>query len=100
MCVLVHLHDCLCTFYIPSVLFLLQFIAIETCSLQVVGVVASGRTSTSCGVSCGSRGAKELHYVLRVLAPVACRQPYLFPEVVSESLRIQIPATIKSGVYC
>ena len=43
------------------------------------------------GVDQGSMGSKELHYILRVLCPAACRNPELFVEVVGSTLRVALP---------
>ena len=50
-----------------------------------------GSGSNTAGVAQGSMGSKEMHYVLRVLGPAACRCPDLFVEVAKESLQIAIP---------
>ena len=50
-----------------------------------------GSGSSTAGVAQGSMGSKEMHYVLRVLGPAACRCPELFTEVAKESLQIAIP---------
>ena len=49
-----------------------------------------GVGSTICGVSQGSEGTKELHYILRVLTPAACRSPQLFTEIAKSSLAIDV----------
>ena len=66
-----------------------------------------GSGSNTAGVAQGSMGSKEMHYVLRVLGPAACRCPELFTEVARESLQIAIPhpSAIPSGrmgmnVFC
>ena len=50
-----------------------------------------GSGSSSAGVATGSVGSKEMHYVLRVLGPAACRCPELFMDVARESLQIALP---------
>ena len=50
-----------------------------------------GSGSNTAGVAQGSMGSKEMHYVLRVLGPAACRCSELFTEVAKESLQIAIP---------
>jgi E3 ubiquitin-protein ligase HUWE1 len=70
----------------------------NTCLFQVVKKVTSGSGSSASGVSQGSMGSKELHYVLRVLGPAACRHPQLFTEVVKSILRIALPPPPKRGM--
>ena len=41
-------------------------------------------------MSTGASTCKELHYLLRVLAPIACRSPSLFVEVAKNILRVDI----------
>jgi len=41
---------------------------------------------------------KELHYLLRVLAPVACRNPELFVEVAKDVLRVDIAFVTRRGI--
>ncbi|CAL4102721.1 unnamed protein product, partial [Meganyctiphanes norvegica] len=43
-------------------------------------------------------GAKELHYLLRVLAPAACRDPELFTEITQQTLRIDLNMTLKRNL--
>ena len=50
------------------------------------------------GVDQGSMGSKELHYILRVLCPAACRNPELFKEVAASTLRVALPPP-KRGIY-
>ena len=50
-----------------------------------------GSGSNIAGVAQGSIGCKEMHYVLRVLGPAACRCPELFADVAKESLRVALP---------
>lgn len=45
----------------------------------------------------GIIGSKELHYVLRVLGPAACRNPELFSAVAKSTLRIALPPPSKRG---
>ena len=45
----------------------------------------------------GGGGLKEMHYVLRVLTPAACRSPTLFSEVTRSILRIALPPPAKRG---
>lgn len=52
--------------------------------------------STACS-SNGSVGSKELHYLLRVLAPAACRNPQVFVDVTCSILRVALPAPSKRG---
>jgi E3 ubiquitin-protein ligase HUWE1 len=60
-------------------------------------IAASGTGSSTAGVAVGSIGSKELHYVLRVLSPAACRHPKLFTDVAKASLRIALPPPGKRG---
>ncbi len=46
-----------------------------------------------CGVLLGSIGSRELHYVLRKLGPLACREEAVFDEAVRSILRIALPMT-------
>jgi E3 ubiquitin-protein ligase HUWE1 len=64
---------------------------------QVVRSATSGAGSSLCGVAPGSFGSKELHYVLRVLSPAACRNPQVFLEVAKSVLRISILTPPKRG---
>ena len=57
-----------------------------------------GAGSGLCGVSQGSVGTKELHYVLRVLTPSACRSPKLFAECAKSALQINLPPPAKRGM--
>jgi len=41
---------------------------------------------------------KELHYLLRVLAPVACRAPDLFVDVAKDILRVDINFVTRRGI--
>lgn len=43
-------------------------------------------------------GAKELHYLLRLLAPAACRDPQLFTEITQQCLRIDLNMTLKRNL--
>lgn len=43
-------------------------------------------------------GAKELHYLLRLLAPAACRDPHLFTEITQQCLRIDLNMTLKRNL--
>ncbi len=60
--------------------------------LQVISSTANrGVGSTMCGVTSGSMGARELHYVLRVLGPTACRDEQLFLDSAKSLLKIALP---------
>ena len=48
-------------------------------------------------MSSGASTCKELHYLLRVLAPVACRSPSLFVEVAKNILRVDINCVTRRG---
>ncbi|XP_076109103.1 E3 ubiquitin-protein ligase HUWE1-like isoform X2 [Mytilus galloprovincialis] len=69
--------------------------SLRYCMEKVVKKVTSGSGSSTSGVSQGSMGSKELHYVLRVLGPAACRHPELFTEVVKSILRVALPPPAK-----
>ena len=71
---------------------------IQECLLQVIKSVCSGSGSSVTGVSQRSVGAKEMHYVLRVLGPAACRNPELFSELAKEIMRIALPPPSKRGL--
>ena len=43
-------------------------------------------------------GSKELHYLLRLLAPAACRHPQLFMEITQQCLRIDLNMTLKRNL--
>ena len=65
--------------------------------LKVIKSVCSGSGSSLSGVSQRSVGAKEMHYVLRVLGPAACRSPALFSELSKEIMRVALPPPSKRG---
>lgn len=58
---------------------------------QVMRNVCAGIGSCQSGVSQGGVGAREMHYVLRVLGPAACRDPELFSQVARDTLQIALP---------
>ncbi|XP_071960908.1 E3 ubiquitin-protein ligase HUWE1-like isoform X2 [Antedon mediterranea] len=65
---------------------------------EVVSTTANhGVGSSSCGVGAGSIGSRELHFVLRVLGPAACRNEAMFLECARNSLRIALPPPPKRG---
>lgn len=57
----------------------------------------SGPGSSVTGVTQGSPGSQELHYVLRVLGPAACRNSELFCDVANDTLRISMLPASKRG---
>ena len=59
--------------------------------------VCAGIGSCQSGVSQGGVGAKEMHYVLRVLGPAACRDPDLFMQVARHTLQINLPQANSRG---
>lgn len=67
---------------------------------QVIKSTCSGAGSSLSGVSQRSVGAKEMHYVLRVLGPAACRNPVLFSELARKCMRIALPPPSKRGTVC
>ncbi|XP_078001474.1 E3 ubiquitin-protein ligase HUWE1-like [Glandiceps talaboti] len=59
---------------------------------KVVRAAATGNIGSSiCGVSAGTIGAKEFHYMMRVLGPAASRNPDLFVDVAKDVLRVALP---------
>ena len=56
--------------------------------------VCAGIGSHQSGVSQGGIGAQEMHYVLRVLGPAACRDPELFTQVARDTLQIALPSSL------
>nr|XP_006822183.1 PREDICTED: E3 ubiquitin-protein ligase HUWE1-like [Saccoglossus kowalevskii] len=59
---------------------------------KVVRTAATGNIGSSiCGVAAGTIGAKELHYIMRVLGPAACHNPDLFVDVAKVILRVALP---------
>ena len=62
--------------------------------------VCAGMGSCQSGVSQGGVGAKELHYVLRVLGPAACRDPEGFTQTARHTLQINLPpASLRGELY-
>lgn len=59
--------------------------------LQVMRSACAGMGSSANGVSNGSIGSKEVHYVLRVLGPAACRSFEIFKGVACDTLQIGLP---------
>ncbi|KAL3853804.1 hypothetical protein ACJMK2_017313, partial [Sinanodonta woodiana] len=66
-------------------------ISLTVCMEEVVKSACSGSGSSMSGVSQGSLGAKEVHYIFRVLGPAACRDAPVFTEVAKHLLRIALP---------
>ena len=58
----------------------------------------NGVPNMFCGVGQNSLGAKELHYLLRVLGPIACRNPELYNESTMKILRIVLPNSRRGQV--
>ncbi|GFO42891.1 E3 ubiquitin-protein ligase huwe1-like [Plakobranchus ocellatus] len=67
-------------------------VALRYCMEKVMRNVCAGIGSCQSGVSQGGIGAQEMHYVLRVLGPAACRDPELFTEVARDTLQIALPS--------
>jgi len=65
-------------------------VALQCMMEKVVRTATLGSGSNMCGVAPGSNGSKELHYVLRVLGPAACRNPEVFSKVTESILRIVV----------
>nr|XP_026689880.1 E3 ubiquitin-protein ligase HUWE1-like [Ciona intestinalis] len=61
-------------------------------------ITVSGAGNASCGVTSGSVGARELHYVLRALAPAACQHPDLFSEACKKNMKIVLPSLTSRNV--
>ena len=58
----------------------------------VQNICSSGAGNAGCGVTTGSTGSKELHYVLRALAPAACQHSQLFVDACRNNMRIALPS--------
>uniref|UniRef100_UPI00358F3842 E3 ubiquitin-protein ligase HUWE1 isoform X5 n=1 Tax=Myxine glutinosa TaxID=7769 RepID=UPI00358F3842 len=69
----------------------------HTMEKVVRSAVTSGAGSTTSGVVSGSLGTREMHYILRVLGPAACRHPDIFVEVAKSCMRIALPAPRGNG---
>ncbi|XP_060587198.1 E3 ubiquitin-protein ligase HUWE1-like isoform X3 [Ruditapes philippinarum] len=69
--------------------------SLRYCMEKVIKSTCSGAGSSLSGVSQRSVGAKEMHYVLRVLGPAACRNPALFSELARQCMRIALPPPSK-----
>ncbi|KAK7483667.1 hypothetical protein BaRGS_00025100, partial [Batillaria attramentaria] len=65
--------------------------ALRHCMEKVMRSACTGMGSSASGVSNGIIGSKEMHYVLRVLGPAACRNPTFFSTVARDSLQIALP---------
>ncbi|CAL1528834.1 unnamed protein product [Lymnaea stagnalis] len=66
-------------------------VSLRYCMEKVMRNVCAGIGSCQSGVSQGVVGAKEMHYVLRVLGPAACRDPEMFAQVARDTLQIALP---------
>ncbi|XP_035825881.1 E3 ubiquitin-protein ligase HUWE1 isoform X3 [Aplysia californica] len=66
-------------------------VSLRYCMEKVMRNVCAGIGSCQSGVSQGGVGAKEMHYVLRVLGPAACRDPEMFVQVARHTLQITLP---------
>ncbi|KAL8595169.1 hypothetical protein ACOMHN_013842 [Nucella lapillus] len=69
--------------------------ALRNCMEKVMRSACAGIGSSASGVGNGSVGSKEMHYVLRVLGPAACRCPKFFSSVAQDSLQISLPLQSK-----
>ncbi|XP_053377275.1 E3 ubiquitin-protein ligase HUWE1-like isoform X3 [Mercenaria mercenaria] len=69
--------------------------SLRYCMEKVIKSTCSGAGSSLSGVSQRSVGAKEMHYVLRVLGPAACRNSALFSELARQCMRIALPPPSK-----
>ena len=69
----------------------------HTMEKVIRSAVVSGIGSSNSGVGSNSLGTKEFNYLLRVLSPVAARQPEIFRELLLKSMRFSLPAQIKRG---
>ncbi|XP_076800643.1 E3 ubiquitin-protein ligase HUWE1-like isoform X1 [Clavelina lepadiformis] len=54
-------------------------------------ISSSGAGNTSCGVNTGTFGSREMHYILRALAPAACKHQRLFKEACCDNMRVVLP---------
>ena len=63
-------------------------------------ICSTGAGNAGCGVTSGSTGSKELHYVLRALAPAACQHSKLFIEACQTNMRIALPAPSSRRTCC
>ncbi|BFZ10773.1 hypothetical protein BsWGS_13813 [Bradybaena similaris] len=66
-------------------------VSLRYCMEKVMRNVCAGIGSCQSGVSQGGVGAREMHYILRVLGPAACRDPELFSQVARDTLQIALP---------
>ncbi len=81
---------------IPLAALLLRHIVEDVNTLQqvletIICAKTHGVGNIVSGVGQNSVGTKELHYVLRILGPAACRCPELFKAATKKLLRIEIP---------
>lgn len=67
--------------------------------LQAIHSANNGFASQLLGVAQGSVGAKEMHHVLRTLAPVACRAPAKFHELCTTLLRVTSVPSGRRGLF-
>jgi E3 ubiquitin-protein ligase HUWE1 len=65
------------------------------CLLQVMRSACAGIGSSNSGVATGSTGSREMHYVMRVLGPAACRSPNSFSANLRSSVEIALPPSGK-----
>ena len=57
----------------------------------MIRAATAGLGSSVTGVAQGTMGSREMHYVLRVLGPAACRDSEVFKSVAKATLRITLP---------
>lgn len=69
----------------------------HTMEKVIRSAVVSGIGSSKSGVGSNSLGTKEFNYLLRVLSPVAARQPEVFKELLLKCMKFSLPAQIKRG---
>ncbi|KAK6177350.1 hypothetical protein SNE40_015469 [Patella caerulea] len=69
--------------------------SLKYCMEKVMRCACAGIGSSVSGVTQGSIGSKEMHYVLRVLGPAACRNENCFVEVARNTLQIALPPPAK-----
>jgi hypothetical protein len=50
-------------------------------------------------LSTAAATCKELHYLLRVLAPIACRSSEIFVKVAKDILRVDLPFLTRRGKF-
>ena len=84
---------------IPLVILLLRHIVENTETMKhaveraVVTACNNGIPNMFCGVGQNSLGARELHYLLRALGPIACRNTDLYIETTMKVAKLLLPSS-------